>query len=161
MAYDYKTRAGFPLELFMIKFFAPMFLENKIPLSIHADKLRDNGAKLEAYFAQAGDTPTSRRVLRHIVAIERWGLNRLRMLLGEKPLQMDSSQAFYPLESIAWSVLLTDFKDVRRELVTLTPFLESVNGKVAHNMMGDLSSRAWLKYLDFHANAESKRVRLK
>ena len=145
----------------MIKFFAPLFLENTIPFSSYAGKLRDNGAKLEAYFERAGDTPTSRRVLRHIVAIERWGLSRLRMLLGEKPLQMDSSRDHYPPEAIAWSVLLTDFKDVRRELVALTPFLESASGKVAHNMMGDLSPRAWLKYLDFHANAESSKVRVK
>ena len=136
-------------------------MENKIPLSTHTSKLRDNGAKLEAYFARAGDTPTSRRVLRHIVAIERWGLNRLRMLLGEKPLQLDSSQAYYPAETIAWNVLLTDFKDVRRELVALIPFLESTTNKVAHNMMGNLSPRAWLKYLDFHANAESSKVRVK
>jgi hypothetical protein len=145
----------------MIKFFAPLFLENSVPLTAYAQKLEFNGAKLEAHFKQAGDNPTSRRVLRHIVAIERWGLNRLRMLLKEKPLQMDSSQAHYPLESSAWSVLLTDFKDVRRELVALTPFLESATNKVAHNMMGDLSPRAWLKYLDFHANAESSKVRVK
>ncbi|MEY4530456.1 MAG: hypothetical protein RLZZ156_1177 [Deinococcota bacterium] len=145
----------------MIKFFAPLFFENKISLSVYASKLETNGAKLEAYFAHVGDIPTSRRVLRHIVAIERWGLSRLRMLLGEKPVQLDSSKAYYPAETTAWSVLLTDFKDVRRELVALTPFLESAKGKVAHNMMGDLSPRAWLKYLDFHANAESSRVRVK
>ena len=145
----------------MIKFFAPFFLENSVPLTTYAQKLEFNGAKIEAYFARAGDTPVSRRVLRHIIAIERWGLNRLRMLLKEKPLQMDSSQAHYPLETSAWSVLLTDFKDVRRELVALTPFLDSTTAKVAHNMMGDLSPRAWLKYLDFHANAESSKVRVK
>jgi hypothetical protein len=145
----------------MIKFFAPLFLENKISFSVHASKLRDNGAKLEAYFERAGDTPTSRRILRHIVAIERWGLSRLRMLLGEKPLQIDSSQDYYSPETIAWSVLLTDFKDVRHELVALIPFFESTTNKVAHNMMGDLSPRAWLKYLDLHANVGGSRVRVK
>jgi hypothetical protein len=143
----------------MIKFFAPFFLENKISLAVHAQKLEVNGLKLEARFLAAGDSLVSRRVLRHIIAIERWGLNRLRMLLQEKPFEADSSGAYYPPEGVAWSVLLLEFKAVRRELVALIPFLENTN-KVAHNMMGDLSARAWLKYLDFHANAESSKVRL-
>jgi hypothetical protein len=144
----------------MIKFFGRLFLENPTPIATHQHNLEQSGQKLLARFSQAGDTPQSRKTLRHIVAIERWGTNRLRMLLGEKPFVQDSSQNFYPPETSAWNVLLEDLKTTRRELVALVPFLEGSNQKVDHNMFGDLSAKAWLKYLNFHANAEASRVRV-
>ncbi len=142
-----------------MKFFASLFLENKTPLSTHAQKLKTSGDKLLARYTELGDTPKSRELLRHVVAIERWGTNRLRVLLGEKPLVLDSSKSYYSPESSAWNVLLTELRDTRHELVELVPFFEGNNNKVAHNMMGGLSARAWLKYLEFHANAETGRLK--
>jgi hypothetical protein len=144
----------------MIKFFGRLFLENSTPIATHQHTLEQAGQKLLARFAQAGDTAQSRKTLRHIVAIERWGTNRLRMLLGEKPVVQDSSQNYYPPETSAWNVLLEDLKTTRHELVVLVPFLDDKSQKVAHNMFGDLSAKAWLKYLNFHANAEASRVKV-
>jgi hypothetical protein len=143
----------------MIKFFAPLFLENKVSTSTYAQQLSTNGQRIETRFRTVGESAAMRKLLCHIVAIERWGLNRLRVLNGEKPFIMDSSKIYSPLEDSPWSVLLTDFNETRRELVALAPLLEGNTGKVAHNMMGDLSAKAWLKYLDFHANAESTKAR--
>jgi hypothetical protein len=144
----------------MIKFFGRLFLENSTPIATHQHTLEQSGQKLLARFAGAGDTPQSRKTLRHIVAIERWGTNRLRMLLGEKPFAQDSSQQHYPPENSAWNVLLEDLKTTRHELVKLVPFLDGTSQKVDHTMFGDLSAKAWLKYLNFHANAEASRVRV-
>ena len=143
----------------MIKFFSSLFLENQVPTAVYVQKLENSGLKIVQRFEKAGESPNSRKILSHIVAIERWGLNRLRVLLNEKPLVMDSSRAYSPAKESAWNSLLADFKETRRELVALTPFLEDTKGKVAHNMMGDLSAKAWLKYLQFHASAESSKIR--
>jgi hypothetical protein len=145
----------------MIKFFAPLFLENNVSTNTYAQKLSTNGQRIQTRFQTAGESAAMRKLLCHIVAIERWGLNRLRVLNGEKPFVMDSSRTYSPLESSTWNGLLAEFAETRRELITLAPLLEGKTGKVAHNMMGDLSAKAWLKYLDFHANAESSRVRTK
>ncbi len=146
-------------SFFMMKFFAPLFLENKVATTVYAQKLEGNGLKIEQRFRDAGESDATRKVLRHIIAIERWGLNRLRVLLGEKTFVLDSSQAYEPSHTSAWNALIADFKDTRRELVALSPFLENTNSKVTHNGLGDLSAKAWLKYLDFHANAESTKAR--
>ncbi len=143
----------------MLKFLAGLFLENQVSTGVYVQKLEGSGAKIVQRCEKAGESPASRKTLAHIVAIERWGLNRLRVLLNEKPLVMDSSQAYYPPKDSAWNSLLADFKETRRELVALTPLLEAAKGKVAHNMMGDLSAKAWLKYLEFHANTESSKIR--
>ncbi len=155
----HKNTYGFGLVFFMLKFFAGLFLENQVSTTTYAQKLEGSGSRILQRFETIGENPSSRKILAHIVAIERWGLNRLRVLLGEKPLVMDSSKAYSPPQNSAWNSLLTDFKETRRELVALTPFLEDAKGKVAHNMMGDLSAKAWLRYLEFHASAESSKVR--
>lgn len=142
-----------------MKLLAGLFLENKTPLAAHAQSLEASGTKILARFQEVGDSPKNHKLLRHIIAIEGWGLSRLRMLLGEKPLVVDSSKLYAPPESSAWNSLLEDFKNTRHELVALVPFLESSTGKVAHNALGDLSARAWLKYLGFHANTESWRLK--
>ncbi|MFN3265428.1 MAG: hypothetical protein ACK41E_01180 [Deinococcales bacterium] len=128
-------------------------------MATHAQHLEQSGNKLFERFSSIGDTPQSRKTLRHIIAIERWGTSRLRMLLGEKPFVLDSSRDYYPPEQSAWNVLLDDLKTTRKDLITLVPFLEGKTQKVAHNMFGELSARAWLKYLNFHSNAEAMRVR--
>jgi hypothetical protein len=144
----------------MIQFFGRLFLENSTSIATHAKNLEVSGQSLFERYAQAGDTAQSRKVLRHVIAIERWGINRLRMLLGEKPFAEDSSKGYYPPENSAWNALLDDFKTTRQELVALAPFLEGTSKKVAHNMFGEISAKAWLKYLGFHANTESSRVKV-
>lgn len=143
----------------MIQFFGRLFLENQVAISIHTQNLEQSGNKLLERFSTSGDTPQSRKTLRHIIAIERWGTSRLRMLLGEKPFASDSSREYYPPEQSAWNTLLDDLKRTRQELIALAPFLEGKQQKAKHDMFGEISAKAWLKYLNFHANAEASRVR--
>jgi hypothetical protein len=145
----------------MMKLFAKIFLENNTPVAEHTKKLESNGAQLVERFTRLGDSDSSRRTLRHIVAIERWGTNRLRILLGEKPFERDDSNAYKPAQDASWPELLEVLKTTRADLVALAPRLEGKTNKVAHNAMGELSGRAWLKYLETHATLESKRVRVK
>ncbi len=143
----------------MMKLIAKLFLENNTPVAQHTKKLESNGTQLLEHFTRAGDTESSRRVLRHIVAIERWGTNRLRVLLGEKAFEQDGSRAYEPAIEATWPELLETLKTARADLVALAPRLEDKENKVPHNMMGELSGKAWLKYLNTHAGIESKRVK--
>jgi hypothetical protein len=143
----------------LMQLIAKLFLENKTPIAEHAKKLETSGAKVLERFDRAGDTETSRKTLVHIIAIERWGTNRLRVLAGEKPFERDENHAYKPAKESSWPELLEAFRTTRADLIGLAPKLEGETNKVMHNMMGELSGNAWLRYLETHANIESGRVK--
>jgi hypothetical protein len=145
----------------LMQLIAKLFLENKTPINEHTKKLEASGAKVLERFDRAGDTETSRKTLVHIIAIERWGTNRLRVLAGEKAFEHDKNQAYLPDQASSWPELLEAFRTTRADLIALGPKLEGKTNKVAHNMMGELSGNAWLRYLESHANIESGRVKAK
>jgi hypothetical protein len=127
-----------------------------------AAALERSAAKLERRLAAAADTPTNRKQLRHIIAIERWGQRRLRVALGEPPVT-DESDAYQPPSRTAVPELLALFAAARRETILLARQLEARRidpaSSVVHNQFGILSVRAWLVYLHAHANREAQRVR--
>jgi hypothetical protein len=145
----------------LMQLIAKLFLENKIPVAIHAQKLEASGAKVLERFDRAGDSDVARKTLVHIVAIERWGTNRLRVLAGEKTFVRDENHAYKPDINASWPALLEALRTTRADLIALAPKLEGKTAKVAHNMMGELSAAAWLRYLESHANLESGRVKPK
>ena len=107
-------------------------------------------------------TPQAQATLRHITGIERWGQRRLQVALGE-PLIQDEYDGYQPSVDDDWSTLLDAFRTTRQTTVALTQQL-AVAGitdqvRVLHNQFGPLPVRAWLTYLDLHANLESKRIR--
>ena len=119
------------------------------------------GGRLKRTFAAAKDNPDNRRLLSHIVGIERWGQSRLRVALGE-PLTMDEYDDYRPPREATWPALQDAFSETRQQTVALVQQLGQThvaNIKVPHNQFGPLSVRSWLRYLEMHANLEAKKLK--
>ncbi len=126
-----------------------------------AERLALSGRKLERTLTSAADTPANRRLVSHIVGIERWGQSRLRVALGA-PLVRDEYDSYRPPRDADWPALQAAFAATRDETVALTrqlaaPLTQEV--AVLHNQFGPLRLRAWLRYLDMHASWEAKKLR--
>jgi len=126
-----------------------------------AEALALSGRKLERTFAAAPDRAENRRLLSHIIGIERWGQNRLRVALGA-PLVMDEYDGYRPPQEATWEDLQAAFGQTRQETVALAsqfgPALAS-SSPIPHNQFGPLTVRSWLRYLDVHASLEAKKLK--
>jgi len=119
------------------------------------------GGRLKRTFAAAKDNPDNRRLLSHIVGMERWGQSRLGVTLGE-PLTMDEYDGYRPPPQATWPALQDAFSETRQQTVALVQQLGQThvaNIKVPHNQFGPLSMRSWLRYLEMHANLEAKKLK--
>lgn len=126
-----------------------------------ADSMDTSGQKLELIFGAATDSDHNRRLISHIVGIERWGQQRLRAALGE-PLVIDEYDGYRPPRVAALPELQADFAATREETAALTRKLGAAGVeavKLPHNQIGNLSVRGWLGYLSIHANWEAKKLR--
>lgn len=124
-----------------------------------AEMLEQSGQKLDERLATASDSYANYDCLAHIIGIERWSQRRLRTLLGE-PVLRDEYDTYRPAISLFWDDLRAAFASTRQETIALVRQLEQA-GKdesdgVAHNELGILSAKGWIRYLDMHANLESK-----
>ncbi len=132
------------------------------PLEGWSQVLEGTGHEVAARFGGVPDTPTNREVANHIVGIERWGQRRLRVALGEPPLE-DSYRGYRLPEGTPMAGLAQAFAETRRQTVELTDALHAANltseTRVEHNDLGALSVRGWLAYLSGHAKRETIRLR--
>jgi hypothetical protein len=140
------------------------------PIFIERPANRQNLDELKAAFIRttvpvetrirAAQTPEAEKTIRHIIGIERWGQNRLRVALG-KPLVMDEHHAYKPAEGLSKDTLLWEFRSTRLQTLELTDKLKGAIDPqyILHNTMGPLSLRGWLYYLYLHADWESRRLR--
>jgi hypothetical protein len=98
----------------------------------------------------------------HIIGIERWGQQRLRVALGEA-FELDGHQTYKPSPDLSMLELQKTFQETRTQTIALARELERVNvgsdQRVLHNNLGPLTVRGWLRYLGVHANLESLRLR--
>lgn len=126
-----------------------------------AQKLGQDGETILQRLAPK-QTPKASATVRHMIGIERWGQRRLRVALGE-PVIHDEYDGYQPEAAADWATLLETFRTTRQETVRLTQQLATSPGSdqvlVPHNQFGPLPVRAWLRYLDTHANFESRRIR--
>jgi hypothetical protein len=99
-------------------------------------------------------------LLRHIVTIEKWGQNRLRSSLKEVPFEMDRSSKYAPDATLGWPELRLEFDRTRQVTLELMDRLERGQpDKLVHNQFGPMSAKAWLWYLNLHANIELRKLR--
>lgn len=115
-----------------------------------------------AAVAAAADDAAARKQLRHVIAIERWGQNRLRVALGDAVFERDESRAYAPPEDEPLGPLVERFEAVRAETLALGRRIAASDAgatKVEHNSLGPISARAWLRYLQVHGELEMKRAR--
>lgn len=121
------------------------------------------GVALAGRAARASDTPANREVLAHIIGIERWGHNRLRVALGRRLYEADAYQPYRPAPGTGLAELQNLLSQTRSGTVDLarqlrlSPPEDSLT--VGHNSLGPLTAKAWLRYLTQHADVESRRLR--
>lgn len=122
--------------------------------------LQASGQQIQQRLHHLPDSDWNRRVLSHIISIERWSQRRLRVALGELFVH-DEYDGYRPPRDATWDILKSAFFDVRRETVRLVGALEradAAEGRVPHNSYGDLTVRGWLRYVDVHASFESRKM---
>ncbi|RMH00379.1 MAG: hypothetical protein D6706_04080 [Chloroflexi bacterium] len=127
-----------------------------------ARMLQRSGEQIIAHAQKVADTPFNRRVLSHIVGIERWGQSRLQVALGA-PLVMDEYNGYRPPRERTLPALISDFEETRSKTIALIDELAQENVSfdftIPHNSYGLLSVRAWLRYLEMHARLESRKMK--
>ena len=132
------------------------------PLADVPAQLEAGGQKIMARAGKLQDSDFNRRVLNHIIGIERWGQRRLKVALGE-PFVQDEYNGYRPARETPWEALKTQFAAARAETVALARALAAQPGaaakRIRHNDYGDLSVGAWLNYLRTHAEFESRKMR--
>lgn len=123
--------------------------------------LRQSNTSLQNSLAQRPDTTWNRRILSHIIGIEKWGQHRLHVALGQ-PLVMDEYDTHRPSKATDWNTLKQQLAATRQETIHLAEQLAQphVNQSmvIPHNQFGDLSLRGWLYYLRVHADAEIQKM---
>ena len=135
--------------------------------AIRGSSLEDLTAELEAagkrnlqQLMEKMPTERNYKQLNHIIGIERWGQQRLRVALGD-PFRTDEYDAYRPPLGLSWNELHDVFDQTRQETLVLANRLielGALDEKVLHNNLGDLSVKQWLYYLRIHANTEMWRM---
>ncbi|MCC6614319.1 MAG: DinB family protein [Anaerolineae bacterium] len=123
--------------------------------------LQAAGQNLQRKFERYPDARYNRRVLSHIVGIERWGQRRLRVALGD-PFELDEYDGYRPSRETDVTALRQMFAETRRETIRLIGLLDRAkvgDARIKHNKYGDLTVRGWLRYLLLHANLEAYKLR--
>ncbi|MEZ4606834.1 MAG: DinB family protein [Deinococcales bacterium] len=121
--------------------------------------LRGSSQTISQRLDNAADSEVNRKKLRHIIGIERWGQQRLRVLLGDN-FQADEHYSYKPAENTSWQDLKETFIQTRQASLELVNQLRELNSnvKVPHNQLGPLSAKGWLRYLNLHATIESRGI---
>lgn len=143
-----------------VNLFLERFSRNQ-SLDQFADSMVASGQDLELIFGATDDSELNRRLISHIVGIERWGSQRLRSALGE-PLVIDEYDGYRPPRESPLPALQADFASTRSDTVALARQLGAARVeavRIPHNQFGDLSVRSWLGYLNLHASREAKKLK--
>ena len=147
------------------KIFTQFLLERpakKWTMSAWGEKLSTSGNSLSQKLDKLPGSQRNRQVLSHIIGIEQWGQSRLRVGLGE-PYKDEEYDRYRPSQNRSWEQLKTEFRIARRKTVALAEELDHSQvdqfTRVKHNQFGEITLGAWLRYLDVHANRESKRLK--
>jgi hypothetical protein len=121
-------------------------------------ELEASSSKLSTQFLNVEDTDQNRRLLSHIIGIERWGQRRIRVALGEA-FVMEEYDGYRPPRETNFDELRHEFSQTRSKTLELAGKLVNVaDTKVLHNTWGKLSMRGWLRYLNAHANLHAQRI---
>lgn len=144
----------------MTRIIGQMVFERGKKLADLPAQLEAGGTKVMARANAMTDSEFNRRVLNHIIGIERWGQRRLKVALGE-PFVQDEYNGYRPARETSWEALKTQFVETRAETVALARTLAAQAGttRVRHNDYGDLSVGGWLNYLRTHAEFESRKMK--
>lgn len=122
--------------------------------SIHhyADVLERSGREVTARIASLRHTQINHATATYVIAVERWGQQRLRVAQGAG-FRPDDYTHYRPPADTGWTTLAGQFDEARQQTVVLAHDLANRNtdGKVLHERFGEMSIHAWLHYLEWHA----------
>ena len=125
-------------------------------------QLTASGERLTVRAMNASDTERNRELLRHIIGIERWGRARVQSAVLHRPWVMDGHHDYKPPRDKSVKELAEIFAEQRRRTAALAHTLHEspprLSDKVVHNGLGPLSVRGWLRYLQYHAELESRKL---
>ncbi|HEY1014390.1 MAG TPA: hypothetical protein VGE07_16875, partial [Herpetosiphonaceae bacterium] len=141
-----------------VRYFAADRVAGKFSMEELAARLAESGALLGRRMEAADDSEPVRQRLAHIIGIERWGQRRLRVALGEAPVN-DEMDAYLPENGLSSAELADEFKLTREDTVDLARKLisaEAAETPVSHNTFGPLATHSWLAYLYNHALTEAR-----
>ncbi len=127
------------------------------------DDLKQGGEAVVRRATRAADTEENREQLRHIIGMERWGRARLQSAVLHRPWVLDEHYDYKPPRDLSMAELTEMFAEQRRRTAALARSLHEnpprSSEKVLHNSHGPLSVRGWLRYLNLHADIESRKLR--
>ncbi len=123
-------------------------------------ELASSGDKIRVALDTRPDNDHNRRILSHLIGIERWGRRRILVALGE-PLIDDEYNGYRPRPDRSWEELKETFVQTRRDTVNVAHQLAQANPeiRIPHNQFGELSLLDWLAYLRLHADIELQKMR--
>ncbi|MDZ4764496.1 MAG: hypothetical protein SGI73_08085 [Chloroflexota bacterium] len=140
----------------------PMNLPSSQPLSAMVENLIPQGTAIQVRLNGLSDSELNRRILTHIIGIERWATHRVGVFLGE-PMVDDHYDSYRPPLENQWVEMKQQFGSTRH--ATLVRFREIAARKVPdtmqvlHNGYGMLYPRGWLRYIHIHAMRESQKLK--
>lgn len=112
--------------------------------------------------SNGADTPENRAQAGHIIGIEGWAQQRLRVALGE-PQRDEEYDGYRPEPELDMLALRDRFLDVRHNSLVLASELQdegvTPQQTVEHNDFGPVSVGGWLQYITGHASFEAKRIK--
>lgn len=148
----------------IVRFFVNVFVERPAARRGSARLAMELEQSAEPLLAKLSASITPERAAkqaRHILGIERWGEQRLRVALGDRTLELDSHQPYVPDAKLDLSGVIALLRETRTETVKLAQRVAR-EGKgrvmVEHNSIGPLSADGWLRYLKVHADLEARRA---
>jgi hypothetical protein len=146
------------------QFFVSMMVERPAArrgTRVLADELESALAPLVERLQRSKAPERASKQSQHIVGIERWGQQRLRVALGEASFERDSHHPYLPDANLDLPALLDVLRNTRAETVALARRIEQQGRgaeRVEHNALGPMSANGWLRYLRVHADLEARRV---
>ena len=121
-----------------------------------------SGQALISKYAAAEDDDHTRRVISHVIGIERWGQRRLQVALGD-PFVKDEYDIYRPPRDSTLESLQVAFDNTRATTIDLIRQMQEalvdLTMQIEHNHYGPLTVRGWLQYLHVHSTFESERLK--
>lgn len=142
---------------------AQLFIElpaRRLGINGLISRLEKSGSKLEKRLTTARARQENQAIVTHMIGIERWGLRRIGVVLGEPA--VDEGYDDYCPADRDWSQLLASLRSARLATIAMGKTIRMAgvdsNTRVMHNQFGEISLLGWLYYLELHASWESMRI---
>ena len=135
---------------------------NKKSYSELIGKLEVSGKEIGEKADGLMDGEYVRKVMTHIIGIERWARGRLKVFLGDA-FDGDEYDKFRPAREIPIGDLRKLFLAERKETIMVAREVHArripEDKKVNHNDFQGFSAKAWLNYIAMHAAQEAKSLK--